>query len=74
MKSYKFDDVLIFRFYRKVGLHIAGTDGSLAHEENSVISLMHHTFQTYGLGDIDFSLHADNCGVKMNQIHIFILN
>lgn len=53
---------------------MAGTDGSLAHEENSVISLMHHTFQTYGLGDIDFSLLADNCGVMMNQIHIFILN
>lgn len=53
---------------------MAGTDGSLAHEENSVISMMHHAFQTYGLGDIDFSLHADNCGIKMNQIHIFILN
>lgn len=53
---------------------MAGTDGSLVHEENSVISMMHHAFQTYGLGDIDFSLLADNCGVIMNQIHIFILN
>ncbi|XP_078337908.1 uncharacterized protein LOC144626782 [Crassostrea virginica] len=39
-----------------------GPDGSLAHGPNSVISMIQHAFQTYGLGELDCSLHADNCG------------
>lgn len=52
-----------------------GPDGSLAHGPNSVISMIHHAFQTYGLGELDCSLHADNCGGNNNfflenEIHI----
>lgn len=57
---------------KKCTLYIAGTDGSLAHGPNSVISMIHYAFQTYGLREIDCSLHADNCGGIMNQIYIFI--
>lgn len=44
MKFYKFDDVLIFRFYRKVGLYIVGIDGFLVYEENFVIFMMYYVF------------------------------
>jgi hypothetical protein len=53
--------------------YFAGADGSLAHGPNSVISMMHHAFETYGLGEIDCSLHADNCGGMLTVIHNMLL-
>ena len=55
---------------------LKGPDGSLAHGPNYVISMVHHAFLTYGLGELDCSLHADNCGGNNNflddEIHIII--
>ena len=41
---------------------ILGPDGSLAYGPNSVISMIHHAFEQFGLGEEHCLLHADNCG------------
>lgn len=39
-----------------------GVNGSKCHGPNSVISMLHHFFQTHGNGEMECHLHADNCG------------
>ncbi|XP_056016758.1 uncharacterized protein LOC125653193 [Ostrea edulis] len=38
-----------------------GVDGSQSHGPNSVISMLHHAFQEYGLGEMACHIHCDNC-------------
>ncbi|XP_053375897.1 uncharacterized protein LOC123531691 [Mercenaria mercenaria] len=40
---------------------ILGRDGQLAHGPDSVISMLDHAFHSYGSGENDCSIHADNC-------------
>lgn len=46
-----------------------GVDGNFSHSANSVISMLHHFFQTFGEGERICHLNADNCGGQnKNQI------
>ena len=48
-----------------------GFDGKNSHGPNSVASLLHHFFATYGLGERECFLHADNCaGQNKNKTMI----
>ena len=38
-----------------------GVDGSQSNGPNTVISMLHHAFQEYGLGEIACHIHCDNC-------------
>jgi len=38
-----------------------GADGKNSHGPNSVVSLLHHYFATYGMGEQESHMHADNC-------------
>nr|XP_022308369.1 uncharacterized protein LOC111114368 [Crassostrea virginica] len=38
-----------------------GVDGSQSHGPNTVISMLHHAFQEYGLGEMACHIHCDNC-------------
>ena len=38
---------------------------------NSIISMLHHFFSTYGLGETEVHLHADNCSGQ-NKNHYMI--
>ena len=38
-----------------------GANGTKCHGPNTVISCLHHYFETYGLGECSCRLHADNC-------------
>ena len=38
-----------------------GPNGTKSHGANSVVSLLHHYFATYGHGEVECVLHADNC-------------
>ena len=39
-----------------------GENGSKSHGANSVVSMLHHFFETHSLGESKLELHADNCG------------
>ncbi|KAJ8312690.1 hypothetical protein KUTeg_010063 [Tegillarca granosa] len=46
-----------------------GVDGKFSHSANSVISMLHHFFQTFGEGERICHMNADNCdGQNKNQI------
>ena len=47
-----------------------GADGKKSHGPNSVISLLHHFMEVYGLHEKEYVLHADNCGRQHKNISV----
>ena len=50
-----------------------GVNGSHSHGPNTMISMLHHAFQEYGLGEMACHIHCDNCSGWFIYIYIYIL-
>lgn len=50
-----------------------GVDGSQSHGPNSVISMLHHVFQEYGLGEMACHIHCDNCAGRNIEVLCLIV-